>query len=63
MERIRVIYEQDEDTWVATSPEVPEWTVVGDSYEKAHRLAEEGVRFALDREDLEIRHFVPARAA
>jgi predicted RNase H-like HicB family nuclease len=33
MERIRVIYEQDEDTWVATSPEVPDWTVVADSYE------------------------------
>ncbi len=62
MDTIRVIYEQDEDTWVATSPEVPNWTVVADSYEEAHRLAEDGVRFTLDRHDLEIRHFVPAPA-
>jgi hypothetical protein len=48
---------------VATSPEVPNWTVVADSYEEAHRLAEEGVRFALDRDDVEIKHFVPAPAA
>ncbi|HEV2771153.1 MAG TPA: hypothetical protein VGV40_13295 [Solirubrobacteraceae bacterium] len=43
--------------WVAN------WTVVADSYEEAHRLADEGVRFALDREDVEIKHFVPAPAA
>ncbi len=62
MDTIRVIYEQDEDTWLATSPEVPNWTVVADSYDEAHRLAEDGVRFALDRDDLEIKHFVPAPA-
>ena len=55
-------YEQDEDTWVATSPEVPNWTVVADSCDEAHRLAEDGVRFALDRDDLQIKHFVPAPA-
>jgi hypothetical protein len=60
MDRIRVIYEQDADTGVATSPEVLEWTIVADSYEDAYRLAEEGVRFALDRDDVEIKHFVPA---
>jgi predicted RNase H-like HicB family nuclease len=47
-------------TWVANSPEVPNWTVVADSYEEAHQLAEEGVRFALDRDDVELKHFVPA---
>ncbi|MGH8956885.1 MAG: hypothetical protein ACRDVF_17935 [Microbacterium sp.] len=62
MDRIRVIYEQAGNTWVATSPEVPEWTVVANTYEEAHRLAEDGVRFALDREDVEIKHFVPAPA-
>jgi predicted RNase H-like HicB family nuclease len=46
MATIRVIYEQDEDTWVATSPEILNWTVVADSYDEAHRLAEDGVRFA-----------------
>ena len=63
MERIRVIYEQDEDTWVATSPEVPNWTVAANTYEEAHRLAEDGVRFALDRDNFELKHFVPAPAA
>lgn len=62
MDQIRVIYEQDEDAWVATSPEVAGWTVVADSYEQAHHLAEEGVRFALDRKDVELKHFVPAPA-
>lgn len=62
MDYIRVIYEQDEDTWVASSPEVPNWTVAADSYEDAHRLAEEGVRFALDRDDVDVKHFVPAPA-
>lgn len=63
MDQIRIIYEQDEDMWVATSPEVPNWTVVGDSYDEAHLLAEEGARFALDRDDVELKHFVPAPAA
>jgi predicted RNase H-like HicB family nuclease len=63
MDYIRVIYEQDNDTWVASSPEVPNWTVVADSYDEAHRLAEEGVRFALERDDVELKHFVPAPAA
>jgi predicted RNase H-like HicB family nuclease len=63
MDYIRVIYEQDDDTWVASSPEVPNWTVVADSYEEAHRLADEGVRFALDRDDVDVKHFVPAPAA
>lgn len=62
MDHIRVIYEQDEDTWVATSPEVPNWTVVADSYDEANRLAEDGVRFALGRDDVELKHFVPAPA-
>lgn len=35
----------------------------GDSYEEARRLAEEGARFALDRDDVELKHFVPAPAA
>jgi predicted RNase H-like HicB family nuclease len=63
MDSVRVIYEQDEDSWVATSPELPGWTAVGPSYDEAHRLAEEGVRFAQDRDDVELRHFVPASTA
>jgi hypothetical protein len=60
---IRVLYRQDQDTWVATSPDVPHWTAVADSYPEAHRLAEDGVRFALERDDLTIEHYVPAGVA
>jgi predicted RNase H-like HicB family nuclease len=60
---VHVLYRQDEDTWVATSPEIARWTVVADTYAEAHRLAEEGVRFALDREDVTVEHYVPAGTA
>ncbi len=60
---VRVLYRQDVDTWVASSPDVPRWTAVADTYSEAHRLAEEGVRFALDRDDLTIEHYVPAGIA
>jgi predicted RNase H-like HicB family nuclease len=60
---VRVLYRRDADTWVATSPEIPRWTVVADSYQEAHRLAEEGVRFALERDDLTVEHYVPAGIA
>lgn len=57
---VRVLYREDEGTWTALSPEVPRWTVAADTYAEAHRLAEEGVRFVLDRDDLTIEHYVPA---
>jgi hypothetical protein len=55
--------EDDALAWVATSPEIARWTVVADTYAEAHRLAEEGVRFALDREDVTVEHYVPAGTA
>jgi predicted RNase H-like HicB family nuclease len=60
---VRVLYRQDEDTWVASSPDVPRWTVVADTYVEARQLAEEGVRFALERDDLTVEHYVPAGIA
>jgi hypothetical protein len=35
----------------------------GGHLHEAHRLAEEGVRFTLEREDLVIEHYVPAGVA
>jgi predicted RNase H-like HicB family nuclease len=60
---VHVLYRQDQDIWVASSPEVPRWTVVADTYAEAHQLAEEGVRFALERDDLTVEHYVPAGIA
>jgi predicted RNase H-like HicB family nuclease len=56
VETVHVIYRRDEDTWVAESPQVPGWTAVADTLEEGRELAEEGVRFALDRDDLDIVH-------
>jgi len=64
MRSIRVQYEQDEDTWVATSPDLAEsWIAVADTLAEARQLAEEGVRFVLERDDLIVEHLVPTSAA
>jgi len=55
---IRVIYQREEGTWRAESPDVSRWTVTADTYAECRRLAEEGVRFALDRADVSVEHFV-----
>jgi predicted RNase H-like HicB family nuclease len=60
METITVIYRQDEDTWVAQSPEISNWTVVADTYDEARQLADEGVPFALERTDINVEHYVSA---
>lgn len=62
METIRVIYHEEHGRWWAESPDVPRWTVGADSFEETRRLAEEGVRFALEREDVEVEHYIPAPA-
>jgi hypothetical protein len=37
--------------------------VVSDTYAEARRLAEEGVHFALESDDLTVEHYVPAGVA
>ena len=60
MDTIRVIYHHEDDGWWAESPDVERWTAAGDTYTEVAKLAEEGVRFALEREDVELEHYVPA---
>jgi predicted RNase H-like HicB family nuclease len=60
MKSIRVIHHHEPDGWWAESPDVVGWSAAGESYEEVHQLAEEGVRFALEREDVEVEHVVPA---
>jgi predicted RNase H-like HicB family nuclease len=60
---VRVLYRQDQDTWVASSPDIPRWTVVAGSYAEAKSLAEDGVRFALELDDVTFEHYVPAGVA
>jgi predicted RNase H-like HicB family nuclease len=62
METIRVIYHHEDQTWWAESPDVAGWTAAADTYDEVRVLAEEGVRFALERDDLVVEHFVPESA-
>jgi predicted RNase H-like HicB family nuclease len=43
----------------AESPDVERWYAAGDTYAEVAKLAEEGVRFALERDDVVVEHFVP----
>lgn len=62
MEPICVIHHCEDDKWWSESPDVPGWYAAGASLEEVRRLAEEGVRFALERDDVTVEHFVPAPA-
>ena len=62
MDTIRVIYHHEDDGWWAESPDVERWTAAADSYADLVKLVEEGVRFALERDDVEVEHYVPAGA-
>jgi predicted RNase H-like HicB family nuclease len=59
MRPIRVIYHHEREGWWAESPDVAGWTAVGESYPEVLKLAEEGIPFALERDQVELEHFVP----
>ncbi len=63
METIRVIHHLEEGVWWAESPDLPRWYAAGGTFEETRRLAEEGVRFALERDDLVVEHFWPVAPA
>lgn len=60
METVRVIYHHEGDGWWAESPDVEGWSAAGDTYAEVAKLAEEGIPFALERDDVALEHFVPA---
>ena len=60
MDTIRVIYHHEDSSRWAESPDVARWYAAADSYAEILKLAEEGIPFALEREDVELEHFVPA---
>jgi predicted RNase H-like HicB family nuclease len=60
MDTVRVIYHHEPDGWWAESPDVEGWSAAGETYDDVKRLAEEGVRFALERDDVQVEHYVPA---
>lgn len=63
MLQIRAFYEQDDDTWVVTSPDLDQhWVAVADTLPAARKLAEDGIRFVLQHDDVSIEHLVPTSA-
>jgi predicted RNase H-like HicB family nuclease len=60
MEPIRVIYHHEPDGWWAESPGVAGWYAAASTYEDCRKLAEEGIRFALERDDVSVEHYVLA---
>jgi predicted RNase H-like HicB family nuclease len=62
MDPIRVIHHCEDGKWWSESPDIDGWYAAGDSLDEVRQLAEEGVRFALEREDVVVEHFVPAPA-
>jgi predicted RNase H-like HicB family nuclease len=59
METVRVIYHHETEGWWAESPDVEGWSAAGNSYQEVAKLAEEGIRFALERDDVTLENFVP----
>lgn len=62
MDVIRVIYRREGDGWWAESPDVERWYAAADSYAEVAKLTEESIRFAFERDDVELEHFVPVGA-
>jgi predicted RNase H-like HicB family nuclease len=60
MDPVRVIYHHEDHAWWAESPDVDGWSAAGDTFDEVRQLAEGGVRFALDRDDVVVEHYVPA---
>lgn len=54
---VRVIYHCDPGgSWWADSPVISGWSATADSVDELRKLAEEGVRFALERDDVCVEH-------
>lgn len=63
MDRIRVIYhDETPHGWWAESPDVERWSAAGSTYVEVRQLAEDGVRIALERDDVTVTHLVPTSA-
>lgn len=56
---VRVLCHREGRVWWAESPDVEGWTAAGDSYAEVVKLAEEGIRFALEH-PVQLEHYVPA---
>jgi predicted RNase H-like HicB family nuclease len=52
--KVRIIYENIDGKWFASSPELSRWSAGADTLSEIKKLAHEGAHFVLERDDLEI---------
>jgi predicted RNase H-like HicB family nuclease len=52
--KVRIIYENIDGKWFASSPELTRWSAGADTLSEIKKLAHEGAHFVLERDDLEI---------
>ena len=55
MALVRIVYQQEGDSWWAESPDVDGFTAGGDSLAEVRQLAREGVAFYVNDADLDVR--------
>lgn len=56
MDTIRVIYHCEPDGWWAESLAIAGWSATASTVDELRPLVEDGVRFALDRDDVIVAH-------
>ena len=52
--KVRIIYENIDGKWFASSPELSRWSAGADTLSEIKKLAHEGAHFVLEQEDIEI---------
>ena len=52
--KVRIIYENIDGKWFASSPELSRWSAGADTLSEIKKLAHEGAHFVLERDDIEI---------
>lgn len=62
METYRLLHHCDDVCWWFESPDIPGMTGGGASYAESRKMGEEAVRFALERDDVIVEHYVPEAA-
>ncbi len=56
MRNVKVVYHREPDGWWAESPDVDGWSAAAPTLAELQALAEEGIRFALERDDVLVSH-------
>jgi len=56
MRSVTVLYHREPPGWWAESEDIEGWSAAAESLSELQRLVHDGVRFALEHEDAQVRH-------